>query len=153
MRLPVHLALGALVAAALLAVQPVAASAQAAVRFYADSGDSCFRGITEGTLNWLTGPVIRPTVKVDGYLSDDANLSPCTRDGMYSTAVFNAYNGTALVDSETYKADDAQVPLSFTLSDPAGVAAIDRVVVQVCRFSSSPIGVSYCGKAAEYKMP
>ncbi|MEU7836294.1 hypothetical protein [Nonomuraea sp. NPDC049129] len=145
MRLPVHLALGALVAAALLTVQSVA-SAQAAVRFHADSGDSCFRGITEGTLDW-------PTVKVDGYLSDDAALSPCSRDGMYSSAVFSAYNGTTLVDSETYKADDAQVPLSFSLSDPAGVAAIDRVVVQVCRFSSSPIGVSYCGKAAEYKMP
>ncbi|MEU7743511.1 hypothetical protein [Nonomuraea sp. NPDC049158] len=145
MRLPVHLALGALVAAALLAVQPVA-SAQAAVRFYADSGDSCFRGITEGTLDW-------PSVKVVGYLSDDAALSPCSRDGMYSSAVFNAYKGTTLVDSETYKADDAQVPLSFSLSDPAGVAVIDRVVVQVCRFSGSPIGVSYCGKAAEYKMP
>jgi len=152
MRLPVHLALGALVAAALLTVQPVA-SAQAAVRFHADSGDSCFRGITEGTLDWTAGPVIRPTVKVDGYLSDDAALSPCSRDGMYSSAVFSAYNGTTLVDSETYKADDAQVPLSFSLSDPAGIAAIDRVVVQVCRFSSSPIGVSYCGKAAEYKMP
>ncbi|WP_433518196.1 hypothetical protein ACQP2T_23240 [Nonomuraea sp. CA-143628] len=142
MRLPVHLALGALVAAALLAVQPVA-SAQAAVRFYADSGDSCLHGITAGTLDW-------PSVKVDGYLSDDAALSPCARDGMYSSAVFNAYNGTTLVDSETYKADDAQVPLSFSLS---GAAAIDRVVVQVCRFSGSPIGVSYCGKAAEYKMP
>ncbi|MFD1543220.1 hypothetical protein [Nonomuraea guangzhouensis] len=152
MRLSVLLTLGAVFTAGLLAVQPVA-SAQAAVQFYADSGDSCLRGSTAGTLDWLTGPVIRPTVKVDGYLSDDANLSPCTRDGMYSTAVFNAYNGTALVDSETAKADDAQVPLSFTLSDPAGVTAIDRVVVQVCRFSSSPIGISYCGKAAEYKMP
>lgn len=152
MRLPAFLALGALVAAGLPAVQPVA-SAQAAVQFHADSGDSCFRGITEGTLDWPAGPGIRPTVKVDGYLSDDATLSPCARDGMYSSAVFNAYNGATLVDSETYKADDAQVPLSFTLSDPAGVAVIDRVVVQVCRFSSSPIGVSYCGKAAEYKMP
>jgi hypothetical protein len=27
------------------------------------------------------------------------------------------------------------------------------VTVQVCRYSNSPIGISYCGKQQEYKIP
>lgn len=72
---------------------------------------------------------------------------------MYSTATFTAYNGTKIVEFETYKADNEQVKLSFALSDPTGVTAIDRVVVGVCRFSTSPIGISYCGPPVEYKLP
>ncbi|TMR11505.1 hypothetical protein ETD86_35550 [Nonomuraea turkmeniaca] len=138
-------------AAALLAAQP--AVAQAMVKFYADSGDSCRRGVTEGTLDWVEGPVIRPTVRVSGYLADEGVNSPCAQDGMLSRATFSAYNGTTLVDSEAYKADDQRIVLSFALSDPSGVTAINRVVVQVCRFSVTPIGISYCGRAAQYKAP
>ncbi|MGP3960606.1 hypothetical protein ACTWPT_31815 [Nonomuraea sp. 3N208] len=150
MRLRSWLALTA-AAAALLAAQP--AAAQAVVKFYADSGDSCRRGVTEGTLDWVEGPVVRPTVRVSGYLADEGVNSPCAQDGMFSKATFSAYNGDTLVDSETYKADNQRIVLSFALSDPSGVTAINRVVVQVCRFSVTPIGISYCGRAAEYKMP
>ncbi|WP_433438135.1 hypothetical protein [Nonomuraea sp. CA-141351] len=152
MRLRAWLVSGAMAAAGLLTAQP-AMAAQAVVGFYADSGDQCLRGVTEGTLEWVEGPVVRPTVKVDGYLADEASISPCSTDGMYSTATFSAYKGSSLVDSETAKADNGKVALSFALSDPAGVTTIDRVVVQVCRFSSTPVGTSYCGKAAEYKAP
>ncbi|TMR94101.1 hypothetical protein [Nonomuraea basaltis] len=152
MRLRAWPALGVMVAAGLLTAQP-AVAAQAVVKFYADSGDSCRRGAAEGTLDWVTGPVVRPTVRVDGYLADDPVNAPCAPDGMLSRATFSAYNGDTLVDSEAVKADDQRISLSFALSDPAGVTAIDRVVVQVCRFSATPIGISYCGKAAEYKMP
>ncbi|WP_188189894.1 hypothetical protein [Nonomuraea sp. SYSU D8015] len=153
MRLRAWPTLVALVAAGLLTAQS-AAVAQSVVPFHADSGDSCRRGLTEGSLEWVEGPVIRPTVRVEGYLSDEAHPSICqNRDGMYSTATFTAYNGSTIVDYETYKADDEQVKFSFALSDPTGVTAIDRVVVGVCRFNSSPIGISYCGSPAEYKMP
>ncbi|MEQ4723853.1 hypothetical protein [Nonomuraea sp. B19D2] len=152
MRLRSWLVSGAVAAAALLTTQP-AMAAQSVVTFYADSGDQCVRGVTEGTLEWVEGPVVRPTVKVDGSLADDAANSSCAPDGMYSTATFSAYKGSSLVDSETAKADDGKVALSFALSDPTGVTAIDRVVVQVCRFSSTPVGISYCGRVAEYKAP
>ncbi|MEV4353645.1 hypothetical protein ACWEPL_38470 [Nonomuraea sp. NPDC004186] len=148
MRLRARLASGAVLAAGLLTAQP-AIAAQAAVAFHADSGDQCLRGVTEGTLEWAEAPV----VKVDGFLADDAPISSCAPDGMYSQATFSAYKGTTLVDSEAVKADDAKVAIALALSDPAGVTAIDRVVVQVCRFSSTPVGISYCGKAAEYKAP
>ncbi|MFI7700470.1 hypothetical protein [Nonomuraea sp. NPDC049480] len=153
MRLRAWPALVIMIAAGLFTAQP-AAAAQAAVEFYADSGDSCRRGVTEGTLDWVEGPVVRPTVKVEGYLADEALPSTCQRrDGMYSTATFTAYNGTKIVEFETYKADDELVKFSFALSDPTGVTAIDRVVVGVCRFSTSPIGISYCGPPVEYKTP
>ncbi|MFC4006215.1 hypothetical protein ACFOY2_03205 [Nonomuraea purpurea] len=141
--------LPAVVAACLLAAQP--ATAQAPVKFHADSGDQCQRGVTEGTLEWVEGPVVRPAVRVAGDLTDGGVNSPCAIDDMYSRASFSAYNGTTLVDTETVKADDGTVPVALSLSDATGVAAIDRVVVQVCRFSNTPIGLSYCGPVSEYK--
>ncbi|MGN9841026.1 hypothetical protein ACTMTI_23165 [Nonomuraea sp. H19] len=152
MRLRAWSAVAVVIAAGLFTAAPPVA-AQAAVKFYADSGDSCRRGVTEGTLEWVDGPVVRPTVKVAGYLADEPINSPCAQDAMLSTATFSAYNGTTLVDREAYKADNERVALSFALSDATGVTAIDRVVVQVCRYSTSPIGISYCGKATEYKTP
>ncbi|MBF8184638.1 hypothetical protein ITP53_02525 [Nonomuraea sp. K274] len=153
MRLRAWPALGVVLAAGLLAAQPAVAAAQAAVKFYADSGDPCGRGVTEGTLDWREGPVIRPIVQVEGTLVDDAGFSPCAKDELHSRATFSAYKSDLLVDTETVKADNGTVPLSFGLSDANGVTAMDRVVVRVCRFSNTPIGISYCGKAAEYKMP
>jgi hypothetical protein len=152
MRLRTWPALGAVVIVGLLGTQP-AMAAQASVEFSADSGDQCGRGVTEGTLDWLEEPVIRPIVQVKGTLADDPDISPCAPDQMHSRATFTAYNGDTIVDSETLRADDGTVELDFELSDPNGVTAIDRVVVQVCRFPNSPIGTSYCGKAAEYKTP
>ncbi|MBE1590490.1 hypothetical protein ACFPOI_05600 [Nonomuraea angiospora] len=148
MRLRARLASGAVLAAGLLTAQP-ALAAQAALPFHADSGDQCLRGVTEGTLEWAEEPVVR----VNGFLADDAPISSCAPDKMYSQATFSAYKGTTLVDSEVAKADDSQFTIALALSDPAGVASIDRVVVQVCRFSSSPVGIGYCGRAAEYKAP
>ncbi|MEO3885473.1 hypothetical protein [Nonomuraea sp. B5E05] len=143
--------LAATITAVLLTAQP--AAAQATVEFSADSGDQCRHGVTEGTLEWVEGPVIRPAVQVRGTLSDSAGPSICGPDEMHSRAAFTAYNGATVVDSEEVKADDATVAVSIGLSDPTGVTSIDRVVVQVCRYSNSPFGTSYCGKAAEYKMP
>ncbi|WP_156325791.1 hypothetical protein [Nonomuraea sp. SBT364] len=145
----------AVLAAALLVVQPATAhaDARAAVKFYADSGDSCPHGVTEGVLDWVEGPVVKPVVRVDGSLSDSGPLSVCRADDMYSRASFTAYNGTGVVHSESVKADDQKIAFSFALADPAGVTAIDRVVVRVCRYSDTPIGISYCGPAATYKRP
>ncbi|MEO3797453.1 hypothetical protein ABGB14_45245 [Nonomuraea sp. B10E15] len=137
--------------AVLLTAQP--AAAQATVEFSADSGDQCRYGVTEGTLEWVEGPVIRPTVRVKGTVSDSAGSSICAPDEMHSRATYTAYNGATVVDSGEAKADDETAEVSIGLSDPTGVTSIDRVVVQVCRYSNSPFGTSYCGRAAEYKMP
>ncbi|MEU4576938.1 hypothetical protein [Nonomuraea sp. NPDC023979] len=145
----------AVLVAALLMALPVTtpAAAQAEVRFHADSGDSCPHGVTGGVLDWLEGPVVKPTVRVEGTLSDSGPLSWCTADGLYSRATFTAYDGAAVVDTESVKADDGEASFTFELADPAGVAGIDQVVVRVCRFSNTPIGISYCGPAAAYQMP
>ncbi|TDD10830.1 hypothetical protein [Nonomuraea diastatica] len=143
--------LAATITAVLLTAQP--AAARATVEFFADSGDQCRHGVTKGTLEWVEGHVIRPVVQVKGTLSDSAGPSICAPDEMHSRATFTAYNGATVVDSEEAKADDATVLVTIGLSDPTGVTSIDRVVVQVCRYSNSPIGTSYCGEAAAYKMP
>ncbi|KAB8197478.1 hypothetical protein FH608_002685 [Nonomuraea phyllanthi] len=148
MRLRAWLASGAVVAAGLLAAQP--ATAAASVPFHADSGDQCLRGVAEGTLEWVDGPIVRPVVRVDGALTDEASVSPCAHDGLYSTVTFSGYSGKSLVDSEVAKADNEKVALSFTLSNPDAFIPVDRVVVQVCRYSTTPVGTSYCGKAVEY---
>ncbi|TDE23992.1 hypothetical protein E1295_45585 [Nonomuraea mesophila] len=144
-------ALAAALAALLLTAQP--ASARATVEFAADSGDRCRHGVTEGTLEWVEGPVIRPAVQVEGTLSDSDPLSICAPDDMHSVVTFTAYHGDTVVASGTQKADDATVKVSLGLSDATGVTSIERVVVQVCRYTNSPIGTGYCGEAAEYKMP
>jgi hypothetical protein len=139
----------AVLAAGLMAA-PSAMAAEA-VKFAADSGDTCRRGAAEGTLERYDGPVIHPVVNVEGLLSDEALPTVCFPDDLHSTVTFRGYRGADLVDSETYKADDEQVKFAFELSN--GLLSIDRVVVQVCRFSNSPIGISYCGTAQEYKIP
>ncbi|MFI6502955.1 hypothetical protein [Nonomuraea typhae] len=140
-------------AAAILIGGAHPAAALAVVPFAADSGDSCQRGRTQGSLEWVEGPVVRPTVKVAGTLTDDGPASTCAPDGMHSRVSFIAFNGSAIVDSEQAKADDASVAFTLILQDQNGVRAIDRVVVQICRYSNSPIGISYCGPAKEYRTP
>ncbi|GAA4917697.1 hypothetical protein GCM10023334_019570 [Nonomuraea thailandensis] len=139
----------AVLAAGLLAAPPAVAAE--AVKFAADSGDTCRRGVAEGTLERYDGPVIRPVVNVEGLLSDEALPTICFPDDLHSTVTISGYRGADLVDSETYKADDEQVKFAFQLSN--GLLSIDRAVVQVCRHSNSPMGISYCGKAQEYKIP
>ncbi|MEV4898918.1 hypothetical protein AB0K48_57305 [Nonomuraea sp. NPDC055795] len=153
MRLRVPLLLAAVAATGLLTAAPATAAPAATVPYAADSGDSCKRGFTEGTLEWVTGPVIRPTVKVAGTLSDERELSICAPDDMYSRASFSAYHGADKVAGGQVKADNATVPVALTLADASGVRSIDRIVVQVCRYSNSPVGISYCGPAQEYKAP
>lgn len=139
----------AVLATGLLAASP--AMAAEAVPFAADSGDSCRRGFTEGTLERYDGPVIRPVVTVEGLVSDEAGPTVCLPDDMYTKATISGYRGSDLVDSETQQADDEQVKFSLELSN--GLLSIDRVVVQVCRYSNKPVGLSYCGPAQEYKIP
>jgi hypothetical protein len=152
-RLLTGLTMSAVLATGLLAAPPAMAAARQAVSFAADSGDSCRRGFTEGSLERYAGPVIRPTVLVEGLVSDEGVPTVCFPDNKHSTATFDGYDDTGLVATETVKADNEQVKLAFKLSDSTGVRTITRVVVQVCRHTNAPIGTSYCGKAQEYKIP
>jgi hypothetical protein len=156
-RLLTGLTTSAVLAAGLLAAPPALATthaaAQAPVSFSADSGDSCRRGFTEGTIERYDGPVIRPVLLVQGLLSDEGGPTVCFPDELYSTATFRGFRGTDPVDTETFKADNEQAKLSFQLADATGVRTIDRVTVQVCRFPTTPFGISYCGKEQEYKIP
>lgn len=148
-------ALAAATAVVTLGLSPAAASAaQAAgpvVPFSADSGDRCRHGVTEGTLEWVTGPVVRPTVRVEGYVADSADTSLCPADGLYSTAAITAYDEKGIVDRDVRKADDGKREFAFELSDSTGVRRLERVVVRVCRHAST--GIGYCGTAQEYKSP
>jgi hypothetical protein len=72
-----------------------------------------------------------------GYVVDRP-LSTCPSAGLpqrrfYSAATFTAYAGQTIVDSESSKVD-----FGFTL---AGSRPVDRVVVQVYRFPTSPIDI------------
>jgi len=141
------------VAAAIALVALAAPAAAAPQKFYADSGDRCVYGHTEGTLTWRTDtPSINPTVYVEGALTDEpAGLPPtaCAVDRMYSVASYIGYAGRTVVDSTQVRADNAAVAVRDVLGDRT-FTPIDRVVVQVCRFSTSPVGISYCGSPQTY---
>ena len=140
-----------MLAAGLLAAPP--ALAAEAVPFAADSGDSCLRGSTEGTIQRYEGPEIRPRIDIEGVLRDEAGPTVCLPDDLHSRATFSGYQGDELIDTETFEANDGEVELSFSLSDSTSVRSIDRVVVRVCRHSNTPFGISYCGTVQEYKIP
>jgi hypothetical protein len=150
------------IAAAATALVAVAAPATAAgpataQKFYADSGDRCTYGQTEGVLTWrVLSPSIYPTVLVEGAVADQPSRnSPglCPDDGMYTVASYVAYAGRTIVDSSQARADNGTIPVNDVLGDRAAPAVIDRVVVGVCRFPSTPIGISYCGSPQTYTLP
>ncbi|GAA4445886.1 hypothetical protein [Phytohabitans houttuyneae] len=162
-RFPTLARAATVVAAAATALIAVAAPATAAgptaaQKFYADSGDRCTYGHTEGLLTWqVLTPSIYPTVAVEGTLTDEpARNSPvaCTTDQMYSVASYVAYAGRTIVDFAQSRADNGVTAVRDVLGERnAGPAPIDRVVVQVCRFPSAPVGISYCGSPQTYTPP
>jgi hypothetical protein len=150
------------VLAAVPATLALATTAHAAVipqPFAADSGDACRYGSTDGTLGWTygtTSPLPVASVVVKGRLSDkplpaDPGFN-CRNDGYASTATFTAYAGNTVVDRQGKTADNATVTLDFTLGRSTN-AAIDRIVVQVCRDPVLTLPPSYCGKPVTYVAP
>lgn len=156
--------LGATILAAVLATgtvaAPVAADSAAAPAalapaatqdFKADSGDRCGYGHTTGVLAWRTPrPTIHPVVDIKGVVVDRPTRSDpgvgCADDGSYTVAGFVAYVGRTVVDRALARADNGSVDFSATLGENGtATPMIDRVVVQVCRYSTAPIGISYCG--------
>jgi hypothetical protein len=134
---------------------PASAGPTASQKFYADSGDRCTYGHTEGLLTWqVSRPSIYPTVAVEGRLTDEpSSNSPttCPDDRMYTVASYVAYAGRTIVDVTQARADNGATPVRDVLGEQnAGPAPIDRVVVQVCRFQITPIGISYCGSPQTY---
>ncbi|MEU3456446.1 hypothetical protein ABZ671_23030 [Micromonospora sp. NPDC006766] len=148
--------------AAPLAVVAVPGTAHAATisqPFYADSGDACRYGVTEGTLGWRFGtasPLPVLGVDVNGKLTDRPVLNgpgTCASDGYYSSATFIAYAGTVEVDRQTRTADNSVVPFTFTMPGNATKASVNRVVIQVCRSPVITLPPSYCGTPVTYLAP
>jgi hypothetical protein len=138
-------------AAAVLAVVMTPTAAHADTSFYADSGDSCRYGVTEGVLasSYATVPV-KGTL-IDRPLPTVPTL--CRDDGFYSTATFTAYYGSRVVDQQAVRANNSIVRFSFVLGQNSTIGRIDRVVVQVCRGPVNTLPPTYCGKPAEYRAP
>jgi hypothetical protein len=150
-----------LVFAATIGMLAIPATAQADVAaaqaFAADSGDPCRYGVTEGTLTWrlLSPPTRAIAVDVRGRLADrplpadPGNI--CADDRRISVATFVVYAGNLVVDRQAQRADNGVVSFQFVLGANSTISRIDRLVVQVCRHSSSTVPPSYCGRAVEYR--
>jgi hypothetical protein len=128
--------------------------------FYADSGDACRYGVTEGKLGWrfgTTSPLPVVGVDVAGKLTDRPLPSDpstgCRDDGYYSSATFVAYSGSVEVDRQTRLANNAVVTFEFTLGANSTSTGINRVVIQVCRSPINTLPPSYCGKPVQYLAP
>jgi hypothetical protein len=143
----------------MLAIAAIATPVYAAVqppRFNADSGDSCPYGVTMGTLTWRFSGATATALAVDieGTVSDQPTpLSPrnCRSDGLNSRASFTAYFGSAVVGSRSATVDNGELPFAFRLGGSGTIGRIDRLVVQVCRFPTTPVGISYCGAPKTYR--
>lgn len=149
----------AVLAATLLTGLAVSSPVQAApIPFAADSGDQCRYGSTRGSLDWrLAGtPPRAVAVDVRGTLTDrpvPTDPGPaCPDDRRFSIATFTVYAGNVVVDREAQRADNNVVSFGFVLGSNSTVARIDRLVIQVCRHSST-LPPSYCGRAVEYRAP
>ena len=153
--------MGALLGAALALVGVTAATlpAHAAIvppQFSADSGDRCPYGVTQGTLGRRSTGASATALAVDvkGTVVDQptpAQPRNCPADGLYSSAQFTAYYGSTIVARQSVTVDNAERTFSFTLGGVGTIGRIDRLVVQVCRYPNSPVGVSYCGAAKTYR--
>jgi hypothetical protein len=152
-----------LVLAATVGMLAVPATAQADASltqaFAADSGDSCRYGSTEGSLTWrvVSPPTHAIVVAVAGRLADrplpaDPGAA-CLDDRRFSVATFVLYSGSVVVDRQASRADNGVVSFQFVLGTTSTVARVDRLVIQVCRYSSigSTVPPSYCGRAVEYR--
>lgn len=127
--------------------------------FYADSGDACAYGTTSGVLTWYN----ISAVDVSGVLVDRPTGAPsgstqCGDDKYDSTVRFTLYDGSTLVDSAQRTVDNGATTFDFTLGlknkplDPT-VVSNARLVIRVCRDSTLPMPLSYCGKKQTYTPP
>lgn len=138
------------------AAGPVTAEPAVSQEFKADSGDRCQYGYTTGVLAWRTPrPTIYSVVDVKGMVVDRPNRSDpgvgCADDGGYTAAGFIAYNGRTVVDSAVVRIDNGSADVGLTLGETSStIPTIERVVVQICRYSSAPVGISYCGSPQTY---
>ncbi|MFU8849918.1 hypothetical protein ACNAW0_02850 [Micromonospora sp. SL1-18] len=142
---------------AVVAAPGIAHAAPITQSFYADSGDACRYGVTDGTLGWRTpSPLPVPGVEVSGRLTDQPLPNgpvTCADDKFYSRATFIAYAGNLEVDRQTRVADNSVVPFTFTLGANSTSTSINRVVIQVCRSPVNTLPPSYCGKPVTYLAP
>lgn len=139
------------------AAAPVTAGSTVAQEFKADSGDRCVYGHTTGALAWRVPP--RPTlytvVDVKGVVVDRPTAADpgvgCADDRGYTTAGFVAYVGRTVVESAIVRADNQSVDFALALGETSTTTpVIDRVVVQICRYPTAPVGISYCGSPQTY---
>ncbi len=145
----------------LVATPGVAQAATISQPFYADSGDACRYGVTEGTLGWrygTTSPLPLTGLDVTGKLTDRPlptdPVTTCRDDGYKSSVTFVAYAGTAEVDRQTRTANNSVVTFGFTMgANSTTTRPVDRVVVQVCRSPILTLPPSYCGKPVSYLAP
>ena len=138
------------------AAAPVAVAPAASQDFKADSGDRCQYGHTTGVLAWRAPrPTIHAVVDVKGTVVDRPSRTDpgvgCAEDGAFSAASFIAYVGRTVVDSAQVRVDNGSADFVLTLGESsATVPIIERVVVQICRYPNTPVGISYCGSPQTY---
>lgn len=136
---------------------PAAVQSAPAQEFKADSGDRCGYGYTTGTLTWRAPrPTIYSVVDVKGIVVDRPSRTDpgpgCADDGRYTMAGFIAYVGRTVVDSALVRVDNGSADIAVTLGENGTVMPIiDQVVVQVCRYSGTPVGIRYCGPPQTYR--
>jgi hypothetical protein len=123
--------------------------------FYADSGDNCRYGVTQGTL-WFDAnhPPQPAAVNLQGSVNDrplpGEPGTGCFDDRRQSVAIFTAYTGSTVVNSQRIRADNGSVPFRITLGDGITLR-IDRAVIQVCRFPLYGTWIpAYCGRPQTY---
>jgi hypothetical protein len=123
--------------------------------FYADSGDNCRYGFTQGTL-WFDAnhPPQPAAVNLSGSVNDrplpGQPSTVCSDDRRYTVATFTAYAGTTVINSQQVRADNGSVPFRITLGDGVTLR-IDRAVIQVCRFPLRGTWIpAYCGRPQSY---
>ncbi|MEU4445621.1 hypothetical protein AB0K14_25705 [Actinosynnema sp. NPDC050801] len=118
--------------------------AAAAVAFKAEHTDRCLSSYTAGQLAWRNAqptpsPLPVTAIEVTGEVAL-RNTTPCappTRT--VAVAVFTAYNGRTVVDTERQSTTGA-TKFEFVLSAPLSPTPvpIDRVTVQVCHTAIAP---------------
>lgn len=124
-------------------------------RFRADSGDDCRYGSTEGVLSFrAVHPPQQPAVDISGVVTDrPGNAEPtlCPDDGRYTVAYFMGYAGNQGVDRQVRRMDGGTLAFDLVLGlNSTSARPIDRVVIQVCRFSYVPNDRYYCGDPQTY---
>jgi hypothetical protein len=150
--------LAAAVLGTVLLPAPAHADTTITVPFYADSGDSCKYGVTQGKLYWhktSTGRV--DAVTVDGSLIDRPQPGDpsvvCLDDHRLSAATFTAYSGSAVQAQRVQRVDNNRILFQFTINVSSTVSGLSRLTVQVCRHPSITQPPSYCGPLVIYAAP